>query len=237
MSNKLTSKRGASLSMALMLLLVCTTVAGVALTAATVVAGRQVRLKELDSSYYNVTSAASVFWDELKGLNTTPTEIVRECNATPDGTSGLKDPTSTSVTFDGSSDVPANATLFQKIARDLVFGRANSKLTESRAIKDGEFENSIDLAKGEAKEPFTDETPYDPFRVKVGSSIVNVTVTPRKDGSVEFLFAEDSDPSTTCTLVASAGITNTTVPPFDNHYRWNTSVLWTPMYMSVGGVS
>ena len=56
---KLTSKRGASLSMALMLLLVCTTVAGVALTAATVVAGRQAKTKEMDKSYYNVKRSSS----------------------------------------------------------------------------------------------------------------------------------------------------------------------------------
>lgn len=233
---KLTSKRGASLSMALMLLLVCTTVAGVALTAATVVAGRQTRLKDLDSSYYNVTSAASVFWDELKGLNSTPTAIVRDCDATSDGSTGLK-ATEISITFDGNDNVPTGATLFQKISCDLVFGRVDDDLTKDRTVTDTIFENSVDLATGEAKGPTITEAAYKPFTVKVGSNEVKVTATPRQDGSVEFLFSEDRDPSTTCTLVASAGITTAPVAKTDSHYRWDTSVVWTPIYMSIGGAS
>ena len=236
-THKLTSKHGASLSMALMLMLVCTTVAGIALTAATVVAGRHSRLEDLDSSFYNVTSAASVFWDELDGLKTNPTEIVRTCDATPTGTTGLSDPTSISVVFDGSDNVPTNATLFQKISCDLVFGRVDNDLTKERVVTDTMFVNSINLSTGDVKETTVSETPYDSFEVKVGSSKAKVTVTPRQDGSVEFLFSEDKDPSTTCTIVASASITNTTVIPSDNHYRWETSVVWTPMYMNVGGAA
>ena len=222
--------------MALMLLLVCTTVAGVALTAATVVAGRQTRLKDLDSSYYNVTSAASVFWDELKGLDSTPTTIVRECDAAPDGTNGLK-ATNISVLFDGNDNVPTGATLFQTISCDLVFGRVSDNLTENRTVTDTLFANSVDLATGEAKVPTITEAAYNPFTVKVGSNEVKVTATPRQDGSVEFLFSEDRDPSTTCTLVASAGITTAPVAKTESRYRWDTSVVWTPIYMSIGGAS
>ena len=123
--SKLTSKRGASLSMALMLLLVCTTVAGVALTAATVVAGRQARTKDVDKSYYNVTSAAKLFWDEMRESHVV-VSATRSC-ATSDGTSQSIDPNSWTCTIDGVDAVtfplrPANASLFQLATCDLLFG-------------------------------------------------------------------------------------------------------------------
>lgn len=60
---KLNSQRGASLSIALLLFLVCLAVSSVVLTAGTAAAGRLSELKEMDQRYYSVTSAAELVRD------------------------------------------------------------------------------------------------------------------------------------------------------------------------------
>ncbi len=125
LAHKLTSRRGASLSMALMLLLVCTTVAGVALTAATVVAGRQARTKDVDKSYYNVTSAAKLFWNEMKN-NSIVVSATRSCAAPTSPTQPI-DSNSWTCSIDGIDMTvtplnTSNASLFQLATCDLLFG-------------------------------------------------------------------------------------------------------------------
>ncbi len=71
---KLRSRRGASLSVALLLFLVCAVVGTVVLTAGTAAAGRLSRLAEMDRRYHSVTSAAELLARELTG---TPVTIVR----------------------------------------------------------------------------------------------------------------------------------------------------------------
>ena len=104
LKHKMQSQRGASLSMALMLTLVVTTVAAVALTAATAVSGRYSQLEDMDRSYYNVTSAARMFWDEMGGGEKgegVQVEVVRECDYTraADG-SIMVDPNSWTLSID-----------------------------------------------------------------------------------------------------------------------------------------
>lgn len=56
--NKLTSRRGASITFALLLFLVCAVIGSAVLTAGTVAAGRMSKVAEMDQRYYSVNSAA-----------------------------------------------------------------------------------------------------------------------------------------------------------------------------------
>lgn len=68
---KLKSERGATLSMALLLFMVCAVVGGVILAAATASGGRLSQLAEMDQRYYSVTSAAKLLGEELSGKTVT----------------------------------------------------------------------------------------------------------------------------------------------------------------------
>jgi len=72
---KVKSNTGASLSMALLLFLVCAVIGIVVLTAATASAGRASKLAEMDGRYYSVASAAELLAQELSDKSVT---IVRE---------------------------------------------------------------------------------------------------------------------------------------------------------------
>ncbi|MBR0283169.1 MAG: hypothetical protein IJQ81_16525 [Oscillibacter sp.] len=68
---KLHSKRGASLIVTLFLLLVCSTVGSIILTAATANIGRISERAEYDRKYYKVISAARLFADKMDGKEIT----------------------------------------------------------------------------------------------------------------------------------------------------------------------
>jgi len=67
LADKLRSSTGVSMPLALLLFLVCATLASIVLAAATTSVGTATTLKESESSYYSVTSAAKLFRDELNG--------------------------------------------------------------------------------------------------------------------------------------------------------------------------
>ena len=58
--NKISSQRGASLTFALLLFLVCSVVGSVVLTAGTAAAGRMSEISEMDQRYYSINSAAKL---------------------------------------------------------------------------------------------------------------------------------------------------------------------------------
>jgi hypothetical protein len=78
-SAKLRSDRGASLSFALLLFLVCTVIGSVVLAAGTASAGRMSQLGESDQRYYSVASAAQLLAKELTDKEI---RIVRTCKET-----------------------------------------------------------------------------------------------------------------------------------------------------------
>lgn len=70
---KLRSRKGASLTFALLAFLVCAVISAVLLASASAAAGRLSGLAEADQRYYAVTSAAQLFCDELeKGIQEVP---------------------------------------------------------------------------------------------------------------------------------------------------------------------
>ena len=64
--NKLRSRRGASITFALLLFVVCAVLCSVVLAAATSASGRMSRIAEVDQRYYAVTSAAELLIDEFQ---------------------------------------------------------------------------------------------------------------------------------------------------------------------------
>lgn len=65
------SEKGASISFALLLFLVCAVIGSVVLTAGTAAAGRFSDVAEYDQRYYSVTSAAELLAEELDGYTVT----------------------------------------------------------------------------------------------------------------------------------------------------------------------
>ena len=64
--NKLRSRRGASLTFALLLFLVCAVVGSAVLVAGTAAAGRMSKIAEMDQRYYSVHSAARLLIDMME---------------------------------------------------------------------------------------------------------------------------------------------------------------------------
>ena len=257
---KLTSKRGASLSMGLMLLLVCTTVAGVALTAATVVAGRQARTKDVDKSYYNVTSAAKLFWDEMKKNDgSVVVEVERICTIGADGTP------SWDCKIGGTNVVASpidntNASLFELASYDYLFDYTLTKPNLDKFSTDRKLDNGaegITWTPGSAASPVINEIDpenvkdctYEPFDVTPTGEIaghfkpVHVTLKRTLANTYEFVFSDKSgsnDTSYECTLTAAVMIGGgefTTEKDADGKvtgYKATTKVTWTPLSMEAG---
>ena len=66
MKSKIKSQRGASITFALLLFLVCAIISSIVVVAATAVGGRASQMAELDQRYYAVNSAAELLRDELE---------------------------------------------------------------------------------------------------------------------------------------------------------------------------
>lgn len=67
MKNKIKSQRGASITFALLLFLVCSVVSIVVVVAGSAAAGRMSQRAETDQRYYAVTSAVELLCDDFKG--------------------------------------------------------------------------------------------------------------------------------------------------------------------------
>lgn len=68
---KIKSRKGASLSIAMLLFMVCAVVGGIILAAATAAGGRVNELAEADKRYYSVTSAAELLAEAISGKEIT----------------------------------------------------------------------------------------------------------------------------------------------------------------------
>ena len=74
LKQKLKSQRGASITFALLLFMVCAVVGSVVLTAGTAAAGRMSELAKMDQRYYSVTSAAQLLRDTMDGKQVSVTQ-------------------------------------------------------------------------------------------------------------------------------------------------------------------
>lgn len=71
LKRKATSQRGASITFALLLFLVCAILSGIVIVAATATAGRMSQRAQIDQRYYAVNSAAELLKDDLEGKRVT----------------------------------------------------------------------------------------------------------------------------------------------------------------------
>ena len=161
---KLRSGRGASITFALLLFLVCAVVGSVVLAAGTAAGGRVSQLAQADRRYYAVTSAAKLFRDELDGQSYT---IVRTKTTTtpyhteyldtngeplsPGDTSGTpvevldaSDETYSYSISDVSGDTPVeivstNSSLLSDASLELVFGTSAPNPSEVSAAWERAF--------------------------------------------------------------------------------------------------
>jgi len=88
MKNKIKSQRGASITFALLLFLVCAVISSVVIVAATAAGGRMSQIAQSDQRYYAVTSAAELLKDALDGKTVTvrTTEKSKATTSYNDGT-------------------------------------------------------------------------------------------------------------------------------------------------------
>jgi hypothetical protein len=262
---KFRSQRGASLSMALMLFLVCTTVASIVLSAATAVSGRLSRLKEADASYYNVSSAARFVWDELNRNGGLTVEVTRTCDAQKDEDGNwtgwnIKIDSVLDSSIDTKSSInDGTATLFQVATYDLImdtervvaepptldFSSERTPSTtniSSRFDKDGSVPKPVEVVFQSAS--------YKPFKFKAGDlPPVFITVTKNDDQTFDFEFqqANPKDPtkldedSYICTLTAlveTNGGGLSASPNEDGQFSGGvTTVSWKAISMTVGELS
>lgn len=252
--HKTRSERGASLSMALLLMLVCTVVASVVITSASAAAGRLSQLKESDRSYYNVTSAASLIWDEL-GTEGKTVHVVRECNATPSGDSWVS-PDSWGCNIDGLTSIKVpDASLFQVATADFLFSEARPPferdrdyqdqaadvlpLTSIRSINETQISSTIDLA-SVTPEPIdswnSSGIKYQFIMTATGCNPVKVTMQGEGADSFRLVFEEEENPqSAVCALVVVADPITPPVSTDGNHLEWNTAVTWKRDYITTEG--
>ena len=83
LKQKLKSQRGASITFALLLFLVCAVVGSAVLVAGTAAAGRMSKIAEMDQRYYAVNSAARLLVDQVAGDKNTVTITKRDSKETP----------------------------------------------------------------------------------------------------------------------------------------------------------
>jgi len=148
MKNKIKSQRGASITFALLLFLVCAVISGVVIVAATTAAGRMSQQDEMDERYYAVTAAAKRLNDIFDG-----TEVKVEYNIT-DGKLDFDNNIGTGILFKASKDVVQGVLFGDKssvIEPDpIVFSDDTSKITctvNRKMFIDGRMEYKISAQK------------------------------------------------------------------------------------------
>lgn len=112
MKNKIKSQRGASITFALLLFLVCAVISGVVIVAATTAAGRMSQQDEMDERYYAVTAAAKRLNDIFDKSTVTVNYDIKE---------GKPDFDSMTVT-DSKGNAFANNSILFKASKDVVQG-------------------------------------------------------------------------------------------------------------------
>ena len=122
MKNKIKSQRGASITFALLLFLVCSVISIVVVIAGSAAAGRMSQRAETDQRYYAVTSAVELLCDDFKGKTVT-VEYDKAVSAStvPDSAisvTAMKD-------YDNSPLTVANYAILEDVSKKLVSKIAN----------------------------------------------------------------------------------------------------------------
>ena len=124
--NKLNNRRGASISIALLLLLVCAVIGSVVLTAGVAAAGRYSELAKSDRRFYCVDSAVAARTNIIENEHPSVSLLRSDetTTVTVIGADGSRSVRSTSViTAYGADSAPAEPTVFDELAREIWIGR------------------------------------------------------------------------------------------------------------------
>ena len=113
LKNKIKSQRGASITFALLLFLVCAVISGVVIVAATAAAGRMSNQDEMDERYYAVTAAASRLNDIFNGR-----EVIINYSLKDVGKPDYDDVT----VKDSNGELFTNTTLLYRTSKDVLQG-------------------------------------------------------------------------------------------------------------------
>lgn len=180
---KIKSETGASLSMALMLFLVCSVVGAAVLTAASTAAGRISQIRETDQRYYSVASAVQLLIDEIDGESITVErrKIVNEFYDIDYTSSGAID-----LTFK-HSDPPVYECGFtdnEAVGKSLLHDAAYSIVWGDKTLSDNtKWENNINPTVTSVA--ITAKTAF-PGVTTTGALDVNITATIQTNGNIEF---------------------------------------------------
>ena len=116
---KLRSRRGASITFALLLFLVCAVVGSVVLAAGMAAAGRMSQAAEMDQRYYSVTSAADLLAKELTGKEVNITRTKTETTTTKTTiTTAEENPDENNDTIPNVSIVTNNTVSYNTVISD-----------------------------------------------------------------------------------------------------------------------
>ena len=206
---KMHSQRGASLSVVLLLFLVCITVSSIVLAAATAAAGRQSDLTLADRRYYNVLSAQELLWDELEN---TSVEITRQTTYTAFADGSYSDAEENLVLKVGDHEftnllvspgdfLSDEHGWIEVLAADYAFGTAYQTTyhdwTSSRKVSADALLDVDDEPAFKPLQPLAADVTYDPLEISVGGTGVTseisdslhcqVVVTLAKNGNLQFI--------------------------------------------------
>ena len=113
MKNKIQSQKGASITFALLIFLVCSVVSIVVVVAGSAAAGRMSERAETDQRYYAVTSAVELLCDDFKDMKVTMVAPAGEVTETSVDVTEILDK-------DGNNKDAANCALLADVSKRLV---------------------------------------------------------------------------------------------------------------------
>lgn len=119
-NSKIRSERGASITFALLLFLICAVLSAVMLVAGTTVSGRIKGLAQTDQRYYSVTSAAELFKDKLDDKAVSRLTYPEDDGAVYTFDCEMNEVTSTLIS--NNTTTPSGTTSFAKYIAGIYFG-------------------------------------------------------------------------------------------------------------------
>lgn len=216
--NKFRDERGASMSVALLLFLVCAVVASIIIAAGSTAAGRISNLAKSDQLYYSLTSAAQLVRDELDNEGAGQPVTVEVAYEHDEGSTEEFDPSSDSLDvtlfLDGSKE-SGNLSVIEQATLCLLLGSGWS-LADGSLVGDSAASDALGnrwKSSGGAPETFWLNSPSANTVIATmtlsgaGINTVTVTVSLEESGNLSFLFTDASDTSSALKLTCSPDLT------------------------------
>lgn len=149
MRNKLGSRRGASITYALLIFLVCAVVSSVVIVAGTAAAGRMANLAQFDQRYYAVTSAAELLKELIQGKTLVVTKTTG-----PSAEEPAKTEDTYTVKYEGAASEVDPAIDVLDVLEDATLSLVNRARVQSRelALDTGIYQDALNCTVSEQLE-------------------------------------------------------------------------------------